>query len=243
MPPEQKKHIPLLPRKSSTCRRAVKCHVRDPPLPLHSFRATLPVTTSCRRGLALPVDRQQAACDGHPDNADSRGHAHIEGTKVQGRQQEAEGAALHRRLNSHRAAGTLVVACELRGEESEDATKKVQCQAPQLQWEARTKDGACALSDGGAHQQHRGNNTDNWREGRHFLAETWCKCIGKHTQEDGSKHHLEGRDHNAHCIHRHHGTKDQLTDKWSHENAAQCCGGCHEDAQSHIAASNQRAEV
>ena len=43
--------------------------------------------------LALPVDRQHAAHNGHPHHAHGAGHAHVEGAEVQRSQEKAEGAS------------------------------------------------------------------------------------------------------------------------------------------------------
>ena len=78
-------------------------------------------------------------------------------------QEEAEGAALHRRLDGHGATGALVEAGDLRGEEAQQATHEVQRGAGDLQWEPCVVDRLGTLGDARPDEQHGGDHADHLR--------------------------------------------------------------------------------
>mmetsp|Transcript_62380 Transcript_62380/g.163741 ORF Transcript_62380/g.163741 Transcript_62380/m.163741 type:complete len:459 (+) Transcript_62380:73-1449(+) len=199
--------------------------------------------SSRRHGLALPVDGEEAADDGHPDDADGGGHTDVEGAEVEGREEEAEGAALHGRLDGDRAANPLVIASNLRREVAEDAAEEVQGHAGALEREAGVLDRPGALRDRRANQQHRRDDADHRGVDAGGLAEARREGVQAYAREDRGEHDLEGGDDNAHGVDGHHGAKHELADERGHDDAAERGGGGHEDAQGHVAAGDEGAEV
>mmetsp|Transcript_23673 Transcript_23673/g.42862 ORF Transcript_23673/g.42862 Transcript_23673/m.42862 type:complete len:228 (+) Transcript_23673:126-809(+) len=193
--------------------------------------------------LALPVDRQDAAHDCHPDNANCRGHADVEDTEVQGGQQEAEGTALHGGFDGNCTAGPLVKSANLGGEEAKDTTEEVKGHAGELKGQASTKDWASALGHRGAHEEHSGDHTHHGCEGCNCLAESWGQSVETDAGENWCQDNLEGRDDNALGIDRHDGSQDHLADQRCHENGTQGRGRGHKHTECHIASCDESAQV